>query len=169
MPRASRIVVLDVVGGRFVAPAAWSLTEESGGWWTARRGERAEVQIHDVARLGDGRALCVVCGPRALVDRIAEIAGRVDVGLVALTADNTATARAMRRRWPWWRVTGTESDAYGKRTLVGEVRQLPTPLPTTALPWVMGPITVTALGAPAFPHTLAGWRDHDDAETGGEP
>ena len=55
--------------------------------------------------------------------------------------------------------------------IVGQPRTLSTPIasltPSAGSPLIDGALTITSLDALAFPRTLAGWQDHQDAITGG--
>lgn len=167
MPRAVHLAILDVVGDAPMLPAA-TLTAESGGWYTARRGGHV-LHVYDAGRLADGRAICALVGRPSVVTAAVEASpGGVGRALGSLMS----APLAVRRRWPHWRVNGemTESVPGGgtqARALVGAVVTLPTPLPGTALPWTLGPLRVDALVGPALPVTIAGYRDDEDAETGG--
>lgn len=162
MRRGVWIVALDVVGGLPLL-AGWTLTAESGGWYTARSGA-GELHICDVSRLGDGRALCVLAGRPAVARTVA---GSIPDRVRSLSALLGAPA-AVWRRWPFWRVTGTgPADQFGGSTsLAGALVVLPVPVPAGAPPWTHGGYQISA-AAPAFPRSIAGFRDDSDAEDGG--
>ena len=160
MRRGVWIVALDVIAGA-PALAGWTLTPESGGWYTARV-EAGVLHVCDVSRLGDGRALCIVAGAHAVARTIAESVPDRVRSLSALLA----APAAVWRRWPFWRVTGTKpADAFGDTTLTGVVT-LPVPVPAGSPPWTHGGFQI-ATAVPAFPRSVAGFRDDEDAEDGG--
>lgn len=167
MPRAVCLAILDVVGDAPTLPLA-TVTRESGGWYTARRGA-ARLHIYEAGRLADGRALCALVGCPSVVDAAAQASS---AGIGRAVGVLMSAPLAVRRRWPHWRVDGertasTPDGGTRVETLAGAVVTLPTPLPGTALPWTIGGVRVDALVAPALPATIAGHRDDEDAETGG--
>lgn len=156
--------------GSFEGPA-WpaqvaEARREDNGWWTLRLVNGVLLHACDVARNAAGdRALVAVCGPRATIDAIAA-AGELAWPIETLWTSVAAEAAAARRRWPWWRISGTHV-ATG-RVLANERVLLPTPFPADpkgfALPATYGGYQITAIHRPGFGRTVAGYTDDDDAE-----
>jgi len=159
--RAARVVVLDVTGGLPSLPGVWQ--RESDSWYTLQaRGFNAAANV--IGGDGAGHFLAViVCDSLPQVTTLLGAVMRSWGSLAALLADNTAPAVAVKKRWPTWRVTGTD----GGSPIANALRTLTTPIATLTPPFTDGSLSITALNAMAFPRTIAGWADDVDADTGG--
>jgi hypothetical protein len=165
--RNARIVVFDLSNGLPAFPGTW--TREDNGWYTAQVGGIFGA-VCVLGGNGAGKFLgVVVCTDISQLAQYTGAAGVTKVwnGLPALFVDGGAAAIAVKTRWPTWRVTGTDGGVAISNALRTLTTPLPTLSPSSGSPLVDGALSITSLDALAFPRTIAGWTDDQDAVTGG--
>lgn len=167
-------------------PGGTLASPEHNGWYSLLRpstGDRGAAWRANTDASGT-RVGYVLFGPKAALDAFAatEPLTWPIVELLALVNGGDATARAVARRWPVWRITGSVRDANGTlqpvtSTVVRLFYEGGT-LPTfgTAFPWrfdVTGAIVgtdgaarvrVDSLVSPAMEATLSGYMLNSVAE-----
>ncbi len=186
------LIVRDIAanGGPVVA-SGWTTIAEAGGWYVSRRDSDGMRVLAWRANTNAAatRALYMLFGPTSLLDPVAAseplcwAAGQA----WTLTLGGDASAIAVMRRWPWWRINGfvrqTEHDGLSTALAVtaavvrffGEGGTLPTI--GTAFPWrfdatgaIVGTdaaaaVRVNSITGPAFGASLAGFTLDSVAES----